>query len=136
MIFSWAREARRKHEAWGGAKRNPRDRWSVNGKPTKWAIAFHHSKSQRLPYRTLRALGLITFRYPGVPLRSAPGFMLPPASRVLKKMRHDLFRTYLNLYFDPASDRIDLSGGIQDWLSKHGDIENNFLFSTGPGCGR
>jgi len=41
-------------------------------------------KSQLLRYRTLRALGFLTFRLPGVPLRSTPGFMFPPAKRVLK----------------------------------------------------
>jgi hypothetical protein len=52
-------------------------------------------KSQRLRYRTLRALRVFNYLGPGVPLRSTPGrgprpsisagvldFMLPPAARV------------------------------------------------------
>ena len=46
----------------------------------KWAAAGY---SQLLRYRTLRALGFLTTCFPGVPLRFTPGFMLPPASRVL-----------------------------------------------------
>jgi len=42
-----------------------------------------------LRYRTLRALGFLTSSYPGVPLRFTPGFMLPPASRVLENQVTD-----------------------------------------------
>ena len=44
-------------------------------------------KSQDLRYRTLRALRVLNYRRPGVPLRSTPGFMLPPAARVWKRQR-------------------------------------------------
>jgi hypothetical protein len=48
-----------------------------------------------LRYRTLRALGFLTLRHPGVPLRSTPGFMLAPAARVLEKYaRIKLFRAF------------------------------------------
>jgi hypothetical protein len=44
------------------------------------------SKSQRFCYRTLRALGFFDYRHPGVSLRFTPGFMLPPAARVLERL--------------------------------------------------
>jgi hypothetical protein len=45
---------------------------------------FIKTKLQRLHYRTLRALGFLTGRQPGVSLRSTPGFILSPATRVLE----------------------------------------------------
>ncbi|GEM_PF-6383254 len=45
---------------------------------------FIISEFQLLRYRTLRALGFHDRRHPGVPLRYTPGFMLPPAARVLE----------------------------------------------------
>ncbi len=39
-----------------------------------------------LRYRTLRVLSSLTFRYPGVPLCSTPGFMLSPVSRALESL--------------------------------------------------
>ncbi len=39
-------------------------------------------KSRLVGYRTLRALDPLDFRHPGVSLRSTPGFMLTPATRV------------------------------------------------------
>jgi hypothetical protein len=56
------------------------------------------SKMQHLRYRTLRALGFLTVRYPGVSLRSTPGFMLPPAAQVLEdKPAIDLLRASFSL---------------------------------------
>src|SRR6266516_4257456 len=46
---------------------------------------FITSKLQLWRCRTLRALGVLPSRDPGVPLRSTPGFMLLPATRVLKR---------------------------------------------------
>jgi len=55
-------------------------------------------KSQGLRYRTLRALGVFNYRRPGVPLRSTPGFMLPPAARAWKRQPGiDLFRASFSL---------------------------------------
>jgi len=44
---------------------------------------FITGKLPLLRCRTLRALGVLPSRDPGVPLRSTPGFMLKPATRVL-----------------------------------------------------
>jgi len=57
----------------------------VRKSPRSGRQPFIMSKSQLLRYRTLRALGFLILDYPGVPLRSTPGFMLPPASRVLER---------------------------------------------------
>ena len=46
----------------------------------------HHLVNHRfLSYRTLRALRSLILRYPGVSLRSTPGFMLAPAARVFDR---------------------------------------------------
>ena len=77
------------------AVRATRDALNAKGFPVELTELPNHerqplimSKSQSLRYRTLRALGLLTFRLPGVPLRSTPGFMLPPAARVLEFISH------------------------------------------------
>jgi hypothetical protein len=62
---------------------------------TTCGSAAAHGCESPAPWRcrTVRALGLLTCRYPGVPLRSTPGSMLPPATRALSKVRaHNLFR--------------------------------------------
>ena len=46
-------------------------------KPAERATA-KVNKSKLIRYRALRALGVFTLPYPGVPLRSTPGFMLSP----------------------------------------------------------
>jgi len=46
---------------------------------------FHHEQLIGFRYRTLRALDLLTVVNPGVSPRSTPGFMLSPATRVLKR---------------------------------------------------
>jgi hypothetical protein len=79
-----AREAGRQHKAWGEAKRNPRKSESNKEEPAKWATADHHGYLPFLRYRTLRALGFLIYRYPGVPLRFTPGFMLAPRFAGLK----------------------------------------------------
>src|SRR5438132_1659198 len=89
-----------KHKAWGGAKRNPRltKRNQTERAQRAPALRFTVMKG----YRPLSWAALHTPTIPGVPLRFTPGFMLSPrfagsrqnfAARVLKKMRHDLFRT-------------------------------------------
>jgi pimeloyl-ACP methyl ester carboxylesterase len=77
------------------AVRATRDALNAKGFPVELTELPNHerqplimSKSQSLRYRTLRAPGLLTFRLPGVPLRSTPGFMLPPAARVLEFISH------------------------------------------------
>ncbi len=50
----------------------PQDRWSTKGKARE--VGDSHSSCVNR-YRTLRALGFSYPRYPGVPLRSTPGFM-------------------------------------------------------------
>ena len=52
---------------------------------TPYPYRFHQEQLQLLHCRTLRALGVLGSRDPGVPLRSTPGFMLLPATRVLKR---------------------------------------------------
>src|SRR5882672_11657482 len=66
----------------GVERAEPQDRWKTKDQPTKWATANHHEYIGLSRYRTLRALGFFNPGYPGVPLRSTPGFMLPPAPRV------------------------------------------------------
>src|SRR5437660_12106002 len=61
--------------------------------PRRGRQPFIMSKSHVLRCRTLRALGFLTSRYPGVPVRSTPGFMLPPAAWAQKKeYPHDFLR--------------------------------------------
>ena len=81
---------------YSGAK--PQDRSSKKGRAHgSGRQTFMTGKSQRLRYRTLRALGVFNYRRPGVPLRSTPGFMLPPAARVWKRSAHRLVQTFLQL---------------------------------------
>ena len=79
----------REHKAWGGAQRNPRlksPRFQAretgdSGNSIESETKHPSAQRQRL-CRPLRGLEFLARRLPGVPLRSTPGFMLPPASRV------------------------------------------------------
>jgi hypothetical protein len=48
------------------------------------ATAIHRENGSFPLSRASRALLFLSGRRPGVPLRSTPGFMLPPAPRVLE----------------------------------------------------
>ncbi|HEY3027502.1 MAG TPA: hypothetical protein VGJ55_15235 [Pyrinomonadaceae bacterium] len=69
------------------------ERSETAGRVAVWSEKAHEvgdsdfitSKLELLRCRTLRALGVLPSRDPGVPLRSTPGFMLLPATRALKE---------------------------------------------------
>ena len=69
-------------------------------------VALSHASRARFSY----------FRYPGVPLqlRSTPGFMLSPASRVLEVTRLNTPMLMLTALFKPANALLDLACDLFD----------------------
>jgi hypothetical protein len=123
MTNSLSPRSGREHKAWGGAQRNPRIQTHINIEPVKRAAAGKNEDLNQIwvihrfikmvlgslvRYRPLRGLLCLTRRRPGVPLRSTPGFMLPPASRVGMPMTLESLRVYRRITVAAFSDIISL----------------------------
>src|SRR5258708_31898136 len=92
-----------KHEAWGGAKRNPRLTKRNQAERATRAIAQARRFTVLNGYRPLHGLPPHTPTVPGVPLSSTPGFILSPRFAGSRQNFVNLFIGASNFFTRPLN---------------------------------